>query len=158
MGEKKTTPIVINDVEYNLEDMTEKQQTMVNHIVDLDRKINSALFNVDQLQVGKKGFENMLIQDIESPQEEVEDAEASPDDTLSDDPGAIPHEVESSCGLSDGCTELRGTAPHAGQEDWPRHQAPQGRSLTPWPLPGVGGADPCPIANHYPLSQQSRNA
>jgi len=75
MGEKKTTPIVINDVEYNLEDMTEKQQTMVNHIVDLDRKINSALFNVDQLQVGKKGFENMLIQDIESPQEEVEDAE-----------------------------------------------------------------------------------
>jgi len=75
MGEKKTTPIVINDVEYNLEDMTEKQQTMVNHIVDLDRKINSALFNVDQLQVGKKGFENMLIQDIESPQEKVEDAE-----------------------------------------------------------------------------------
>ena len=75
MGEKKTTPIVINDVEYNLEDMTEKQQTMVNHIVDLDRKINSALFNVDQLQVGKKGFENMIIQDIESPQEEVEDAE-----------------------------------------------------------------------------------
>ena len=75
MGKKKTTPIVINDVEYNLEDMTEKQKTMVNHIVDLDRKIGSALVNVDQLQVGKKGFENMLIQDIESPQEEVEDAE-----------------------------------------------------------------------------------
>ena len=77
MGEKKTTPIVINNVEYNLEDMTEKQQTMVNHIVDLDRKIGSALFNVDQLQVGKKSFENMLIQDIESPQEEVEDAEVA---------------------------------------------------------------------------------
>lgn len=77
MGKKKTTPIVINDVEYNLEDMTEKQQTMVNHIVDLDRKIGSALFNVDQLQVGKKGFENMLIQDIENPQEEVKDAEVA---------------------------------------------------------------------------------
>jgi len=50
--------------------MTEKQKTIVNHIVDLDRKIGSALFNVDQLQVGKKGFENMLIQDIESPQKE----------------------------------------------------------------------------------------
>jgi len=77
MGEKKTTPIVINNVEYNLEDMTEKQQTMVNHIVDLDRKIGSALFNVDQLQVGKKSFENMLIQDIKSPQKEVEDAEVA---------------------------------------------------------------------------------
>ena len=75
MGKKKTTPIVINDVEYNLEDMTEKQKTIGNHSGDLDRKIGSALVNVDQLQVGKKGFENMLIQDIESPQEEVEDAE-----------------------------------------------------------------------------------
>ena len=70
MGKKKTTPIVINNVEYNLEDMTEKQKTIVNHIVDLDRKIGSALFNVDQLQVGKKGFENMLIQDIETTKEE----------------------------------------------------------------------------------------
>ena len=39
MGEKKTTPITINDVEYTLEDMSEEQQAMVNHVADLDRKI-----------------------------------------------------------------------------------------------------------------------
>ena len=53
MAENKKTPIVIDDVEYAFEDMTQEQQTMVNHIADLDRKINSAKFNLDQLNVGK---------------------------------------------------------------------------------------------------------
>ena len=75
MGEKQTQTITIDEVEYNVEDFTDEQKVLINHVMDLDRKIGSALFNVDQLQVGKKGFENMLIQDIESPQEEVEDAE-----------------------------------------------------------------------------------
>ena len=73
MGEKKTTPIVINDVEYNLEDMTEKQQTMVNHIVDLDRKIGSTKFNLDQLNVGRGAFMNAL-KDTLTPDPEVEAA------------------------------------------------------------------------------------
>ena len=64
MGEKKTTPIVINDVEYTFEDMTEKQQMMVNHCNDLDRKIRSAQFNLDQLSVGKDAFVKMLVDDL----------------------------------------------------------------------------------------------
>jgi len=32
------TPIMIDDVEYHYEDMTPEQQTMVNHIADLDKK------------------------------------------------------------------------------------------------------------------------
>ena len=48
MGEKKTTPIVVNDVEYTFEDMTPQQQAMVNHCNDLDRKIKSTQFNLDQ--------------------------------------------------------------------------------------------------------------
>jgi len=64
MGEKKTTPIVINDVEYTLEDMTPEQQAMVSHCADLDRKINSTQFNLDQLTVGKDAFVNMLQQSL----------------------------------------------------------------------------------------------
>jgi hypothetical protein len=54
------TPITIDDVEYQYEDMTQEQQTLVNHLVDLDRKLNSARFNVDQLQVGHNAFMSML--------------------------------------------------------------------------------------------------
>ena len=60
MGEKKTTPITIDDVEYVFEDMKPEQQQMVNHIADLDRKIGSTQFNLDQLQVGKQAFIDML--------------------------------------------------------------------------------------------------
>jgi hypothetical protein len=64
MGEKKTTPIVVNDVEYTFEDMTDQQQAMVNHCNDLDRKIKSTQFNLDQLSVGKDAFVKMLIDDL----------------------------------------------------------------------------------------------
>ena len=60
MGEKKTTPITIDDVEYVLEQMKPEQQQMVNHIADLDRKIGSTQFNLEQLQVGKQAFIDML--------------------------------------------------------------------------------------------------
>ena len=70
MGEKKTTPIVVNDVEYTFEDMTPQQQAMVNHCNDLDRKIKSTQFNLDQLSVGKDAFVKMLVDDLESEPEE----------------------------------------------------------------------------------------
>jgi hypothetical protein len=60
MGEKKTTPITIDNVDYTLEDLTQEQQVLFNHCLDLDRKISSAQFNLDQLQVGKQAFFNML--------------------------------------------------------------------------------------------------
>lgn len=66
MGEKKTNPIVVNDVEYTFEDMTPQQQAMVNHCNDLDRKIKSTQFNLDQLSVGKDAFVNMLVADLET--------------------------------------------------------------------------------------------
>jgi hypothetical protein len=75
MGEKKTTPIVVNDVEYTFEDMTPQQQAMVNHCNDLDRKIKSTQFNLDQLSVGKDAFIKMLVDDLEKVVEaEVEEA------------------------------------------------------------------------------------
>jgi hypothetical protein len=64
MGKDKKTPVTIDDKEYTFEDMTPEQQAMVNHITDLDRKIASARFNLDQLQVGKNAFVNMLTESL----------------------------------------------------------------------------------------------
>jgi len=64
MGQDKKTPVVINNVEYSLEDMTDQQKTMLNHITDLDRKLSSARFNVQQLEVGREAFINMLSQSL----------------------------------------------------------------------------------------------
>lgn len=60
MATEKKTPVVIDDVEYTFEDMTQQQQMMINHIADLDRKISTTQFNLDQLNVGKGAFMNML--------------------------------------------------------------------------------------------------
>ena len=71
MGEKKTTPITVNNVEYTYEDMTPEQQAIVNHCADLDRKIKSTQFNLDQLSVGKDAFVRMLEQALDAPVEEA---------------------------------------------------------------------------------------
>jgi hypothetical protein len=56
MSEKKTQTIVIDDVEYTEDQLTDEQKILINHVADLDRKINSARFNLDQLQVGREAF------------------------------------------------------------------------------------------------------
>lgn len=60
----KKNQVTIDDVEYAFEDMKPEQQTMVNHLVDLDRKISSTAFNLDQLQVGKNAFLTMLRESL----------------------------------------------------------------------------------------------
>jgi protein tyrosine phosphatase (PTP) superfamily phosphohydrolase (DUF442 family) len=73
----KKTQITINDVEYMYEDLAENQKALFSHCVDLDRKIGSAQFNLDQLQVGKKAFIDMLEQSLKAePEVEVLPAEA----------------------------------------------------------------------------------
>jgi hypothetical protein len=72
MGEKKTTPITIDDVEYVFEDMTPEQQLLVNHVADLDRKIGSTQFNLDQLSVGKQAFVQLLKEKLTAPVEKAE--------------------------------------------------------------------------------------
>ena len=65
MAEKKTPPIILDDKEYDFEDFNDQQKAIVNHIADLDRKIKSTEFNLDQLNVGKKAFVDMLKQSLE---------------------------------------------------------------------------------------------
>jgi len=57
MAEKKTEPKVsIDDVSYMLEDLSDESRLLLDHVTDLDRKIRSASFNVEQLQVGREAF------------------------------------------------------------------------------------------------------
>ena len=69
MGKNEKTPVTIDDVEYQFEDMTPEQQTLLNHVADLDRKLSSAKFNVDQLQVGREAFFKMLKEALTPKQE-----------------------------------------------------------------------------------------
>lgn len=66
MGNEKKTPVTIDGAEYVYEDMTQEQQVLVNHCLDLDRKISSAAFNLDQLQVGKQAFIDRLKASLET--------------------------------------------------------------------------------------------
>ena len=60
----KKNQVTIDDVNYEFEDMTTEQQAMVNHLIDLDRKIGSSQFNIEQLQVGKQAFLTMLKESL----------------------------------------------------------------------------------------------
>ena len=70
---KKEQPqkVTINDTEYSVDNLTQEQVAMVNHVADLDRKISSAQFNIDQLNVGRNAFMTMLTNSLE----EVAEAE-----------------------------------------------------------------------------------
>ena len=70
MAENKKT-IVINDKEYTEDQLSDQQKMMVNHIADLDRKIGTTQFNLDQLNVGKQAFVDLLTKSLEAPVEEA---------------------------------------------------------------------------------------
>lgn len=69
MSKKEKNLITINDKEYNIDDFTDEQKIMLNHINDLSRKLDNARFNLDQLAVGRDAFVARLATSLEEPQE-----------------------------------------------------------------------------------------
>jgi len=69
---EKKEPQKLNlfDKEYLLDDLTDEQKAMVNHIADLENKISGTAFNLDQLNVGKEAFINRLKESLEEESEE----------------------------------------------------------------------------------------
>jgi len=65
MANKQPQIVTVDGIEYNVEDFTEKQALLVNHVADLDRKIGSTKFQLDQLQVGRDAFFAMLKKELE---------------------------------------------------------------------------------------------
>ena len=72
MAEKKTNTITINGTDYTEDQLTDQQKVMINHVADLDRKMGSAQFNLDQLAVGKQAFMDMLTKSLEESEEAQE--------------------------------------------------------------------------------------
>lgn len=76
MSKNEKNLITINDKEHNIEDFTDEQKIMLNHINDLGRKLDNARFNLDQLNIGREAFIQHLSVSLDKAIVEVEkDAE-----------------------------------------------------------------------------------
>lgn len=69
MGKNDTPTMTMNDKEYDISGMSDQQQVLLSHVTDLDRKIKSVSFNLDQLRIGRETFVNMLSNALEAPAE-----------------------------------------------------------------------------------------
>jgi hypothetical protein len=67
MANQQSQIVTIDGVEHKVEDLNEQQQMLLNHVADLDRKIGSTKFQMDQLQVGRDAFFTMLKTALEQP-------------------------------------------------------------------------------------------
>jgi hypothetical protein len=74
MANKQPQIVTIDGTEYNAEKFNEQQVALVNHVADLDRKIGSTKFQLDQLQVGRDAFFSMLKQSLAEQPEPVDEA------------------------------------------------------------------------------------
>ena len=74
--EKEKKPVLtFDDKEYVIEDMTDEQKAILNHINDLQNKMNSMQFNLDQLNVCKDAFIAKLREALaEKPEDEEAEA------------------------------------------------------------------------------------
>ena len=72
MENKKPQIVTIDGTEFDANDFNQEQMLLFNHCIDLDRKISSTTFQLQQLQVGKESFLKMLKEKL--PAEKVEEA------------------------------------------------------------------------------------
>ena len=63
--DEKKPVVVLDDKEYEIENMADDQKVMLAHIQDLQRKIDGATFNLQQLQYGRQAFVNALKEALE---------------------------------------------------------------------------------------------
>lgn len=60
--------VTIDGTEFDANDFTEQQSVLLHHCVDLDRKIGSTQFQLQQLQVGKDSFLKLLKEALATPE------------------------------------------------------------------------------------------
>jgi len=77
MAKKEKEPtLVLDDKEYNINDLQDDQKLMVAHINDLNRKVDSTRFNLQQMEIGRQGFVNSLKVSLDQPEVGESEAEA----------------------------------------------------------------------------------
>lgn len=67
--EEQEKTVTINGKILAENSLTDHQKVLVNHLLDLDRKISAAKFQLDQLTVARNAFESMLA--LSLPAEDV---------------------------------------------------------------------------------------
>jgi len=58
--------ITLFDKEYKESELSDDQKVMINHVADLERKIQSSEFNLQQLRFGKQAFVDALQASVEN--------------------------------------------------------------------------------------------
>ena len=73
---EKPAVLTLDEKEYVIEEMTDDEKMLLNHINDMQSKINTNQFMRDQLEVGKEAFIGKLRESLEAEPVE-EEAEAA---------------------------------------------------------------------------------
>ena len=76
MSNNTKPQLMIDGIEYDVEKLTDQQKMLLDHVVDLERKVSSARFNLDQLQVGRDSFFNLLKQSLVEQPAEAQEVQA----------------------------------------------------------------------------------
>lgn len=73
---EKPAVLTLDEKEYVIEEMTDDEKMLLNHVNDMQNKINANQFMRDQLEVGKEAFIGKLRESLEAEPVEEEEAEA----------------------------------------------------------------------------------
>ena len=73
---EKPAVLTLDEKEYVIDEMTDEEKMLLNHINDMQSKINANQFMRDQLEVGKEAFINKLRESLEA-EPVKEEAEAA---------------------------------------------------------------------------------
>jgi hypothetical protein len=63
---EKPAVLTLDEKEYVIDEMTDEEKMLLNHINDMQSKINTNQFMRDQLEVGKEAFINKLRESLEA--------------------------------------------------------------------------------------------
>ena len=64
--QKEEPKVSIEGKEYKVSDLTPEQVDMVNHVADIENKLRTSQFNVNQMQGGLKFFMDMLNESLKN--------------------------------------------------------------------------------------------
>ena len=70
--EKEQPMLNFDGNEYVIEKMSDESKQILNHINDMQNKLNTNAFMKQQLDVGKEAFVNMLRESLKEPEAEEE--------------------------------------------------------------------------------------
>ena len=68
--EKEKPTLKLDGEDYDIDSMSDEQKTMINHLTDLDRKIQGSEFNLVQLRFGKQAFVDALKASLNNGEQE----------------------------------------------------------------------------------------